>query len=393
MARPPPRRPQRPPPAVCPTVTLALISRQPLSGQPRALALVGVVVVLAHLAVLEWRWGGEFGHIKPDAPAIQVMSVRVMPASKPTEPMPLVAPMAEASDDSRPAPNPIRQDATPQPDQEPGNPAGQTGLAANQSPAQPGEAVGLPDLPSAPVPLSDIEPPAAMRLSYLARRASVNGTALLDWAPDGSGQYSLQWQVMLPGRSPVDWFSRGEIGADGIRPMRMVERRQGRDRAAVNFQRDKGIISFSSSSRSFELAAGTQDRASWLMQLPMLALAYDTTLRTGSPLVMPMATTRGEVMLWLFVTVDQVPIKLPSGQVVNAWHLVRQPERPYDLRIEVWLAADHSMLPVQLHLGVQPGDDPLELSLLGELPESTRSRRAVADPSDASSDPATSRTP
>jgi hypothetical protein len=65
-------------------------------------------------------------------------------------------------------------------------------------------------------------------------------------------------------------------------PDRMVERRQGRDLAAVNFQRDKGLVSFSGPSTTLPLPAGAQDRASWLLQLPMLAAAVQATGRPGT---------------------------------------------------------------------------------------------------------------
>jgi hypothetical protein len=65
-------------------------------------------------------------------------------------------------------------------------------------------------------------------------------------------------------------------------PDRMVEQRQGRDLAAVNFQRDKGLVSFSGPSTTLPLPAGAQDRASWLLQLPMLAAAVQATGRPAT---------------------------------------------------------------------------------------------------------------
>ncbi|MFZ2990799.1 DUF3108 domain-containing protein [Ideonella sp.] len=361
-------------------MTLALISRQPLSEQPRALALVGVVVVLAHLAVLEWRWTAPPLVALPELPLTRVMSVRTLALGS--------SPRADASE-SAPAETAQAKNQTTTT----GGAGNPTGQAEGQAASATGDTVVLSDRPDAPTPLAEMAAPPALRLNYLAQRGTDQGSALLDWAPDDQGQYTLTWQVMLPGRPAVDWLSRGELGAQGVSPLRMVERRQGRDKAAVNFQRDKGIVSFSGSSRSFDLPPGAQDRASWLMQLPLLAQAAERELSGGASLALPMATVRGEVLLWRFEVVEQATLTLPSGQTLSTWHLLREPERPYDLRIEVWLAAEHRMLPVQLRMAVQPGEAPLTLSLLGELPESTRTRRVVADPGDPSSDPAAPRTP
>jgi len=49
------------------------------------------------------------------------------------------------------------------------------------------------------------------------------------------------------------------------------------------------------------------------------------------------------------------PLALPAGPVSAALRLVREPARPYDQRIEVWLDPARAHLPVQVRLQTVPG--------------------------------------
>jgi hypothetical protein len=148
----------------------------------------------------------------------------------------------------------------------------------------------------------------------------------------------------------------------------MVERKRGRDSAAVNFQRDKGYVSFSGPRGVVPLAPGVQDRASWLVQLPLLAQANGESLDVGDGIRIPVATVRGELLYWLFVVERADSHTLPDGTALRTWVLVRGPERPYDTRIEVALARDRAFWPVQVVWGPVPGNDLLKLTLNDGLP-------------------------
>jgi hypothetical protein len=55
----------------------------------------------------------------------------------------------------------------------------------------------------------------------------------------------------------------------------------------------------------------------------------------------------------------------PSGDA-SAWWLVREPEHPYDLRVEVWLDPARGHWPLRLRQTQVPGGEPLEWTLRDE---------------------------
>lgn len=227
-------------------------------------------------------------------------------------------------------------------------------------------------LPSADDEAHALQPlvqPPPWQLGYAATKGGASGRALLDWQPLDEQQYRLTWRIELAGRETLAWRSLGHVGPAGLLPDRMVEQRQGRDLAAVNFQRDKGLVSFSGPSTTLPLPAGSQDRASWLLQLPMLAAAVQAHWTAGhSSVSLPVFTTRGEDQLWRFTVAAEEPLPGPGGQLLRTWRLVREPVGPYDSRVEVWLARDHGLVPLQLRFTTPPAGEPLELRLSEGLP-------------------------
>jgi hypothetical protein len=158
-------------------------------------------------------------------------------------------------------------------------------------------------------------------VGYTATKGGASGRAQLDWQPLDEQQYRLTWRIELAGRESLAWRSQGHVGPAGLMPDRMVEQRQGRDLAAVNFQRDKGLVSFSGPSTTLPLPAGAQDRASWLLQLPMLAAAVQAHWTAGhSSVSLPVFTTRGEDQLWRFTVVAEETLPGP-GAPLRTWRL------------------------------------------------------------------------
>jgi hypothetical protein len=70
------------------------------------------------------------------------------------------------------------------------------------------------------------------------------------------------------------------------------------------------------------------------------------------------ASPRGEVDRWRFNVVDDSARAVPDAGRAEL-HLLREPERPYDTRAEVWLAADVDYLPTALRLSTLPGSETL----------------------------------
>ena len=56
-------------------------------------------------------------------------------------------------------------------------------------------------------------------------------------------------------------------------------------------------------------------------------------------------------------------LELPAGAVARALQLRREPTRPYDTRVEVWLDPARQHLPVRAVFTTLPGGQPLQLEL------------------------------
>lgn len=212
--------------------------------------------------------------------------------------------------------------------------------------------------------------PRPLTLDYLASRGSAQGEAVLDWAPSPDGSYQLSLRLALVGRPASGWVSSGHTSPDGLAPDRMVEERRQRPVKAINFQRDKGLISFSSATTTVPLQPGGQDRISWLVQLCGLAQALDDKLNQGTELSLQVATVAGLAERWFFRVASAETLRLEGQPEQAAWRLVREPQRPYDQRVEVWLARGNGLLPLQLRLTPVPTGEPLLLWLrhpLGDM--------------------------
>jgi hypothetical protein len=329
-----------------------------------ALAALTALVLALHGWVLGPAWTAfELRHAPARALPVVTLSQIRPPAPPPPAPPPAPRPAPRPSPkppDERPEPTPLPEETVlPPPDR-----------------ARPDADLDRPGM-DAPPPSADDEAhalqplvsPAPWLVGYTATKGAASGRAQLDWQPLDEQQYRLTWRLELAGRESLAWQSQGHVGPAGLMPDRMVERRQGRDLAAVNFQRDKGLVSFSGPSTTLPLPAGAQDRASWLLQLPMLAAAVQAHWTAGhSSVSLPVFTTRGEDQLWRFTVVAEDTLPGPQGTPLRTWRLAREPVGPYDSRVEVWLARDHGLVPLRLRFTTPPSDVPLELQLSEGLP-------------------------
>lgn len=181
-------------------------------------------------------------------------------------------------------------------------------------------------------------PPAGL-WRYRLQRGLMVGEAELLWAPRAGGQYEMQLTGRVAGVTMLEWASQGQLDSAGVAPERLAIRRRGRDRQAVNFQREAGKITFSGPTHELPLLPGVQDRLSWMVQLSAIVAAAPDRHGTGASVVLFVAGARGDADLWTFVvqgveTLDERP----------TLKLVREPRRRYDTRAEVWLdPADHFM--------------------------------------------------
>jgi len=206
-------------------------------------------------------------------------------------------------------------------------------------------------------------PPSAL-LSFTLRRGAALGEANLRWQVDGD-RYALRLQASMPQGRAVEQHSQGGFDEAGLAPLRLADRRSGRDVRAANFQREQRKISFSGPRWEWPLYGGAQDRLSWLVQLVAIASAAPDAMHEGAELSMWVAGTRGALAIWRFEVRGRQPLAAPNGEA-SAWWLVREPVFPYDVRIEVWLDPERGHWPLKLRQTQVPGGEPLEWTLREE---------------------------
>jgi Protein of unknown function (DUF3108) len=343
--------------------------------RPGQAAAVAAGVLLLHLLLALAVWfgrspsaSGEAEGVNPgqaqivfaELPRIRVAALPqtpttpLMPQSPPT-----TSPAAIA------APPPVQR--APAPD-----------AAATPVAAAPPVAATAPELPASggPPPRYRTQVPAPARLTFRLQRGGVDGLAVLDWrlGAEAGGGYVVQLGSTASAGvgERWAWHSGGGFDADGLAPQRHTDRRGGRERRAVNFQREAGIVTWSASSHSEPLIPGLQDRVSWILQLAAILNAEPALRVAGQQIEIPVAGLRGEILHWRFDVRGEAIVELPRGTQAGALHLVHDALRPWGPRIELWLDPRREFLPLKMQFGARPPLEPLDL---------LRDDDAVVDPS------------
>lgn len=306
---------------------------------------MALVVLLLHAALLgQLPRAAGAGRAGDAATVLQVRQLRLPVPPPPT--LGDTAPRAEAAPTVRARAPVLAAAAAPR---APATVASQADapVAIDAAPDLPSPAAGGPPLPRYATRL----PPAATLQYTLQREAAPGRTGLhaeLRWRPVDA-QYTLTL-----GFGAVGWASVGALDGDGVAPERHVETRRGRELRAVNFRREAGPtggrITFSGPPVEHALLPGAQDRLSWMLQLPAVLEADPALGEPGREVLLFVAGVRGDADVWTFTVVERGPAELPAGTVADAVHLRREPQRPYDTRVDVWLDPARHHLPVRVRL-------------------------------------------
>ena len=268
--------------------------------------------------------------------------------------VPAAVPTAQASE----APKSVDVPAQASPVSE----AAPAALLPVAQPTEPRAAPAADDDPPPPVYATRVPPP--YRLTYALRRGALSGQAELTLQRAGSG-YELELKGTALGLEVLGLRSQGSLGPHGLMPERFVDRRRGRDRLAANFDHGAGRITYSGSAASQPLRLGAQDRLSWMVQLAAILEAAPAPHGGGSRIAVSVSGARADVDTWTFIVQGRQRLSLPGGAVVEALRLTREPRRPYDTQVEVWMDPAQHHLPVRARLTVLPGGETLELSASG----------------------------
>ncbi len=224
--------------------------------------------------------------------------------------------------------------------------------------------------PTWPVYATQAPPSTALRYTLVqhagsAASASSGGDARLEWTLSAN-TFSLRVTTTPRGGPPREWESTGRVDVAGVAPLRLVERERGRDKRAINFDRDGERVRFSGAAGALAIAPGAQDRWSWVAQLAAIVEAGARRGRVGGPWELQVAGLRGELERWTFrvVPLGEPPPELrlqgnelstPADRAPALLHVLRATDSPYDLRIEAWLSPSLHHFPAGLRMSTPPG--------------------------------------
>jgi hypothetical protein len=331
----------------------------------RAVAALTAVVLAAHLALLGLAPVGVGAPPSALENRFSTRTIVVAPpaaretpppaaAPRPPRPRPVARPRPAAPAPEAAAPAP--QEPAPRMEPETAAPSDGDGQAAESGGDESGDnAANMPG--SVPLRI-----PGSVRLSFAAtgqRGAQpLQGVfGRLDWLQDGE-RYDAQLALTMLFKTLRSQHSAGVIGATGIEPLRFADKR--RTEVASHFVRDEKKVVFSNNTPSAPLLAGAQDRLSVVMQLGAL-MAGDPPRYPPDSMIAVQTVGASDAEIWTFHVSGDEPLSVPAGEFVTR-RLTRNPRKPFDDTIELWLAPELNYLPVRLRL-TQPNGDFADLRL------------------------------
>ncbi|MBS1187299.1 MAG: hypothetical protein H6R04_1317 [Burkholderiaceae bacterium] len=195
----------------------------------------------------------------------------------------------------------------------------------------------------------------------LSKGQEIHGSGRINWQSDGSN-FSIDGDFSVLFLSILNFHSEGVIDRDyGIAPVIYTEKRLRRSATNTHFQRDRNLVSFSSSTQSYRRQGGEQDRASIVWQLAGIGRREGAKFKSGAEFQLVVAGVRdAEIRHVRVVGLEEVESGIGK---IKAWHLVhnRQPGS-YEQTLDVWLAPEKDWYPVRLRYNEKNGDY-LELRL------------------------------
>jgi Protein of unknown function (DUF3108) len=215
---------------------------------------------------------------------------------------------------------------------------------------------------SGAAPLYAVQVPPPIVLRYRLRRGAWSGMGELHWQPRGT-RYQAKLEGRVMGIRVLSWSSEGTLDAtSGIAPLRFSDQRHGKSLQTATFDRRTRQITYSDASPSVALEVGTQDRLSWMLQIAAIAQADPQRVRTSAHTSFWVSGARGDASVWSFESRGPEKVSTATGQFETI-KLVREPRKPQDTRVEVWLDPSRHYLPIRAKLASADGHDALELVL------------------------------
>ena len=288
------------------------------------------------------------------AQAEQSFDVAILPQDAPAQPPQPAKPETPPPQDA-----PAKSDTMPAAEPAEAAPIALPALATAASESTPALVV------AAALPISqDLQtwramPPEPVQLRYNVTKDGDSARANLTWQLR-HGDYELGYEATYFGFSIIKQISSGKLAATGLVPVRFSEKRRGRSEQATHFDHAKNAVTFSNNRPEAKLAMGSQDRASFLIQLASLFAGQPDQLKTGQVITLPVASV-DELELWAFEVQASESLALPIGET-QAIKVLRRPRRAFDQTVEVWFAPAHAYLPVRIRLTDSGGVTDSQLS-------------------------------
>lgn len=208
------------------------------------------------------------------------------------------------------------------------------------------------------VPLYRTEPPPAITMHYSLQRGLFSGEGELTWAPQGN-RYALSLTGKVAGLRLLQQTSTGQLDANGLAPEQFSDQRARGPALIATLQGERRAITFSNGAAETPWLPGTQDRLSWMVQLPAILNGLPKPPYPGLGIDLYVTGARGDTDTWTFRFVGPETVGTAAGTFTAAkW--VREPRRPNDTSIEVWLDSSRQHIPIRANLGTNDGDS-LEL--------------------------------
>lgn len=197
--------------------------------------------------------------------------------------------------------------------------------------------------------------PGSTRLKYdlhgLSRQMQYEARGELLWRHDGQ-VYEARLEVSALFIGSRSQTSRGRITAQGLTPERFGD--QGRREQAAHFDWAQNQVIFSANTPPVPLSPGAQDRLSIMLQMAARVAGQPSAYPPGTQVPVQTISAR-ESETWVIEVEAHETLKLPGGEL-ETLRLVRQPRRPFDQRIEVWLAPALGHLPARIRITNANGD-------------------------------------
>jgi hypothetical protein len=184
-----------------------------------------------------------------------------------------------------------------------------------------------------------------------AKKLHYNARGELLWKQDGQ-RYEARLEASLLFFGARTFTSTGSITPEGLAPQRYSDKR--RTEVAVHFDQAGRRATFSANTPDVVLQTAAQDQLSVFLQIAGILAADPAKYPPGAALAIQTIGPK-DADTWVFTVEGREKIHLPSGEF-DTQKLTRNPRKPFDQKVELWLAPAMGYLPVRLKITNANGD-------------------------------------